>query len=69
VDYVNKNALQKIHSNDLEPEDFEHLQIEDYSLFQLKEDTLKKALEIIAPEDKMIFHLKKTSLYGLNTCR
>jgi RNA polymerase sigma-70 factor (ECF subfamily) len=58
VDYVNKNALQKIHSNHLEPEDFEHLQIEDYSLFQLKEDTLKKALEIIAPEDKMILLLK-----------
>lgn len=60
VDYVNKNALQKVHSNDLEPEDFEHLhiEVEDYSLFQLKEDTLKKALEIIAPEDKMILLLK-----------
>ena len=60
VDYVNKHVLQKVHSNDLEPEDFEHLQIEtdDYSLFQMKEDTLKKALEIIAPEDKMILLLK-----------
>lgn len=60
VDYVNKNVLQKTKSNDLDPEDFEHLQIEveDYSLFQLKEEKLKKALETIAPEDKMILLLK-----------
>jgi RNA polymerase sigma-70 factor (ECF subfamily) len=54
--------LQKVKSNDLElkAEDLNHLQIEteDYSLFKLKEDTLKKALEIIAPEDKMILLLK-----------
>ncbi|MFD0834897.1 RNA polymerase sigma factor [Mariniflexile aquimaris] len=62
VDYVKKNVLQKVHSNDLDPENYEqaHLQIEvdDSSLFKLKEETLKKALEIIAPEDKMILLLK-----------
>lgn len=62
VDYVNKNVLQKVHSNDLEPENFEHLhlqtEVEDSLLFQLKEKTLKKALEIITPEDKMILLLK-----------
>lgn len=60
IDYVNKNVLQKVHSNDLEPRNFEHLQIEtdDYSLFQMKEDTLKIALETITPEDKMILLMK-----------
>jgi RNA polymerase sigma-70 factor, ECF subfamily len=60
VDYVNKNVLKKVKSNDLDPEEFDYLQIEtdDYSLFQLKEETLKKALEVIAPEDKMILLLK-----------
>ena len=59
VDYVNKNVLQKVHSNDLEVEVYNlHIETEDYSLFQLKEDTLKKSLEIITPEDKMILLLK-----------
>ena len=67
VDYVNKNVLQKVHSNDLNPENFEHLQIEveDYSLFQMKEESLKKALEIIAPEDKMILLLKYQDDFSL----
>ena len=60
VDYTKKNVLQKVHSDDLEPENYDYLdiEVEEYSLFQLKEDTLKKALEIIAPEDKMILLLK-----------
>lgn len=67
VDYVNKNALQKVHSNDLEPEDYQHLsiEVEDHALFQLKEDTLKKALEVIAPEDKMILLLKYQDDFSL----
>ena len=51
-----------MHSNDLDPENYEqaHLQIDvdDSTLFKLKEETLKKALEVIAPEDKMILLLK-----------
>ncbi|MGC1204261.1 MAG: RNA polymerase sigma factor [Flavobacteriaceae bacterium] len=60
VDYVNKHVLKTVSSEYLELEDLNHLQIEteDYSLFQLREDTLKKALEIITPEDKMMLLLK-----------
>lgn len=60
VDHVNKNVLKTVSTDDLELEDLNHLQIEteDYSLFQLREDTLKKALEIISPEDKMMLLLK-----------
>ncbi|MGB5418649.1 RNA polymerase sigma factor [Algibacter sp.] len=71
VDYVNKNVLQKVHSDDLEPEDYDHIniEVEDYSLFQLKEDTLKKALEIIAPEDKMILLLKYQDDFPLKSIK
>lgn len=60
VDYVNKNVLQTVSSNNMELEDLNHLQVEaeDYSLFQMREDILKHALEDIAPEDKMILLLK-----------
>jgi len=60
VDYVNKNVLKTVNADDLDLENFNHLQIEteDYSLFQLREDLLKQALEIITPEDKMILLLK-----------
>lgn len=60
VDYVNDKSKKKIKTVNREIEDYNNLQIEveDYSLFQLKEDTLKLALEAIAPEDKMILLLK-----------
>lgn len=60
VDYVNKKTLNTVSSSDIELEDLSHLQIEtdDYSLFQMREDLLKRALEDIAPEDKMILLLK-----------
>lgn len=60
VDYVNKHVLKKVSTNDIDVEDYSLLQIEvaDSSLFLLKEKTLKKALEVIAPEDKMILLLK-----------
>lgn len=60
VDYVNKHVLKKVSTNDIDVDDYNPLQIEvdDSSLFLLKEVTLKKALEVIAPEDKMILLLK-----------
>ncbi|MEN3324009.1 RNA polymerase sigma factor [Mariniflexile soesokkakense] len=60
VDYVNKHVLKKVSTNDMDVEDYSPLLIEvaDSSLFLLKEKTLKKALEVIAPEDKMILLLK-----------
>ncbi|WP_445735659.1 RNA polymerase sigma factor [Mariniflexile sp.] len=60
VDYVNKHVLKKVSTNNIDVEDYNPLQIEvdDSSLFLLKEETLKKALEVIAPEDKMILLLK-----------
>lgn len=60
VDYINKHVLKKVSTNDIDVEDYSLLQIEvaDSSLFLLKEKTLKKALEVIAPEDKMILLLK-----------
>ncbi|MDO7173589.1 RNA polymerase sigma factor [Mariniflexile sp. AS56] len=60
VDYVNKHVLKKVSTNDMDVEDYSplHIEVDDSSLFLLKEKTLKKALEIIAPEDKMILLLK-----------
>lgn len=60
VDYVNKNVLKKVHSNDLDVENYNSLtaEVDDLSLFLLKEKALKKSLSIIAPEDKMILLLK-----------
>lgn len=61
VDYINKNALQKVHSSDVELEESyysSHIEVDDASIFEMKEDALKKTLEIISPEDKMILLLK-----------
>ena len=60
VDYVNKNVLKTVSSDNLELEDYDHLHVDvdDYSLFQMREDVLVKALEAIAPEDKVILLLK-----------
>jgi RNA polymerase sigma-70 factor (ECF subfamily) len=60
VDYVNKKVIKTVSSNDMELEDLNTLQeeTEDYSLFQMRENLLKLALEVIAPEDKMILLLK-----------
>ncbi|MCF7560650.1 RNA polymerase sigma factor [Sabulilitoribacter multivorans] len=60
VDYVKEKAKKKFEPIKRDIEDYDNLQIdvEDSSLFQLKEDTLKLALEAIAPEDKMILLLK-----------
>tara|TARA_R110001592_G_C13119778_1_gene745729 strand:- start:1067 stop:1639 length:573 start_codon:yes stop_codon:yes gene_type:complete len=60
IDYVNKNVLKTVSSSDMELEDLDNLQTEpeDYSLFQMRENLLKLALENIAPEDKTILLLK-----------
>ena len=60
VDFVKKKEIKTVSSDEFELENLNHLQIEteDYSLFQMREDVLKKALENIAPEDKMILLLK-----------
>lgn len=60
VNYVNRDTAKKIEKKSVSVDDYDHLLIEtdDYSLFQLKAEKLKKALEIIAPEDKMILLLK-----------
>lgn len=60
VDYVNKKTLDTVRSDSIDKEDFEYLQIEidDYSLFHMKTDILKRAMENISPEDKMVLLLK-----------
>lgn len=60
VDYVHKNVLKTVSTADKELEDLNYVQEEtdDDSLFQMREELLKKALENISPEDKMILLLK-----------
>lgn len=60
VNYVNRNASKQIEKNaiHLEEIDLEEIETDKNGLFELKADKLKKALEIISPEDKMILLLK-----------
>ena len=60
VNYVNRDVSKKIEKNAVSVDDYDHLLIEpdDFSLFQLQAEKLKKALEIVSPEDKMILLLK-----------
>lgn len=60
VNYVNRNASKQIEKNAIRWEDFDQelIETDKNSLLELKADKLKKALEIIAPEDKMILLLK-----------
>ncbi|MEZ4793310.1 MAG: RNA polymerase sigma factor [Gelidibacter sp.] len=60
VNYVNRDKHKKMEQKSVELNDANEFQIEvdDYSLFQLKADRLEKALELIDPEDKMILLLK-----------
>jgi RNA polymerase sigma-70 factor (ECF subfamily) len=60
VNYVTRNASKQIQKNaiSLESIDLELIETDKNSLFELKADKLEKALEIIAPEDKMILLLK-----------
>lgn len=69
VDYVNKKVLKKVEINEVDIVDESHLQIEvdDYSLFQLKSKKLKTALEMIDPQDKMILLLKYQDDFSIKT--
>ena len=60
VNYVNRNTNKKIEKNSVELNDSNELLIEvdDNSLFQLREKQLEKALNIIKPDDKIILLLK-----------
>ncbi len=60
INYVNRNASKQIEKNAIQFENY-HLKEEEsseQSLFELKVDKLEKALEVVAPEDKMILLLK-----------
>lgn len=60
ANYVTRTTSKKIEKTAIPVEEYDHLliEIDDYSLFQLKVSKLKKALEIISPEDKLILLLK-----------
>ena len=60
VNYVNRNAAKQIEKNAVRFEDLnlDLMETSKSSLFELKADKLQKALELIAPEDKMILLLK-----------
>jgi RNA polymerase sigma-70 factor (ECF subfamily) len=60
VNYVNRNASKKIEKNAVRFDDLnmDLMETSKSSLFELKVDKLEKALELIAPEDKMILLLK-----------
>ncbi|WP_290787442.1 RNA polymerase sigma factor [Altibacter sp.] len=60
VNYVTRDTARKMDRASVSVEDYDHLLIEtdDYSLFQLQVDKLRKALDIINPDDKMLLLLK-----------
>lgn len=61
VNYVNRNKQRKIQDNSVQVENSEYKltqEVSDESLFEMKTDKLKKAMELIAVEDKSILLLK-----------
>jgi len=61
VNYVNRNTAKKIEKQSVGTENLEETyneEEEDISIYQLKVEKLKVALEKISPEDKMILLLK-----------
>lgn len=68
VNYINRDTSKKINKNSKPIEENDNLliEIDDYSLFQLKVDSLQKALELISPEDKMILLLKYQDDISIN---
>ncbi|WP_405395727.1 RNA polymerase sigma factor [Maribacter sp. Asnod2-G09] len=60
VNYVNRNKERKINDNSVKFETHEDVPVEvtDNLLLEMQVDKLKKALELIAPEDKSILLLK-----------
>lgn len=61
VNYVNRNKQRKIQDNSVQVENSEYKltqEVSDESLFEMKTDKLKKAMDLIAVEDKSILLLK-----------
>ncbi|MBT8181191.1 MAG: sigma-70 family RNA polymerase sigma factor [Eudoraea sp.] len=61
VNYVNRNKARKMSEKSEKLDANDHgmsINVEDRSLFQMRSDRLKRALEQIAPEDKAILLLK-----------
>jgi RNA polymerase sigma-70 factor (ECF subfamily) len=60
ANYVSRDTAKKIEKKSIPVEEYDHLliEIDDYSLFQIKVDKLKKALDIVSSEDRMILLLK-----------
>lgn len=60
VNYVNRDKERKMSkiSNQVEEEINLAIEVSEYSLFQMQEDRLEKALNLIPPEDKMILQMK-----------
>ncbi|SEM07826.1 RNA polymerase sigma-70 factor, ECF subfamily [Maribacter orientalis] len=60
VNYVNRNKERKINDNSVKFDSQEEVPVEvtDNLLLQMQVDKLKKALELIAPEDKTLLLLK-----------
>ncbi len=61
VNYVNRNKQLKIRDKSVQVENSEHKlteEVPDESLYEMKADKLKKALEQISPEEKSILLLK-----------
>lgn len=61
VNYVNRNKQRKMRDKSVQVEDSEHKlteEVPDESLYEMKADKLKKALEQISPEEKSILLLK-----------
>jgi RNA polymerase sigma-70 factor (ECF subfamily) len=61
VNYVNRNKARKMTEKSEKLDANDHgmsINVEDRSLFQMRSDRLKRALEHIAPEDKAILLLK-----------
>ncbi|WP_338733696.1 RNA polymerase sigma factor [Mangrovimonas cancribranchiae] len=68
VNYVTRNNAKKIEKNAVEAKEIkeESYEEEDYSLYQMKVDKLKIALEKIPPNDKMIILLKYQDYLTIN---
>lgn len=60
ANYVTRDTAKKIEKKAVPVEEYDHLliEIDDYNLFQIQIEKLKKALDIISMEDRMILLLK-----------
>ncbi len=61
VNYVNRNKQRKMSDKSVSMDDVDYKmadEVSDESIYEMKANTLEKALEMIAPEDKSILLLK-----------